>query len=238
MCAAAASPATDRCRHTAPRLHKRSVSLLILVLPFMRHEMTLRSACFEPPRAHDVSRRICVYSAASALLGRPLPSSAMSFMEAAALEEKSRSAEGTLLANGVRVIDVMTGKGAEPSEGQRVYVHYKFWTGQFDEGMPVDSTYLAERPVDFELGNPSGRVFPGLDAGIRGMREGGWRRFTVPSELGFGEAGLPKQKISRKTVAPGEKLYVDVHLMDSKRCDKVFREQGYKTSMNCERLYR
>lgn len=164
----------------------------------------------------------------------------MSFFEAAQLEEASRKAEGVMLPNGVRVIDVKAGSGPEPAEGQRVYIHYKFWTNRFEDDFPVESTYIDDRPAEFLLGSPTGKIFAGLDVGIRGMREGGWRRLVVPAGVGYGEKGLPMNKISRKAVAPGATLFVDVHLVDggSGRCDKIFRELKYKTSMNCERFYR
>ena len=180
--------------------------------------------------------RRALLAAGAALLAEPQAARALSSREAERLEAESRSMEGVLLPSGIRVIDVLAGDGPEPSEGQRIYVHFKFWEGGFDDGMPVDTTFFEGRPEDFVLGQPAGRIFPGLDAGVRGMREKGWRRLVVPAELGFGAAGLPKNPLSHKGLEPGSTLYVDVHLIDggSGRCERMFRDGKRKKSLSCE----
>ena len=61
-----------------------------------------------------------------------------------------------------------------------------------------------------------------------GMREGGWRRLVVPSQLAYGEAGLPKAggRAGRSLqVEPGQDVFVDMIMMDggSGRCDELLR---------------
>ena len=122
----------------------------------------------------------------------------LSNQDAMGLELASRTAEGRLLPGGVRMIDVVAGSGPELVEGAKAYLHFKLWTDGFDRGMPIDASYFDTRPIDYTVGSPAGRLLPGIDQGIRGMREGGWRRLVVPPALGYGDSGLsPTQTKSR-----------------------------------------
>lgn len=160
--------------------------------------------------------------------------------EALGLEIASRYAEGELQADGARVIEVMQGAGPVPTEGSTVYFHFKLWVGGFDRGMPADASYFDTRPLKFTWGGePRGRLLPGLVSGIRGMREGGWRRLVLPPSLGYGNAGLATQSglANRKGIAPGATLYVDVRMMDagSGKCDAIIGESDRLKSINCIR---
>ena len=166
-------------------------------------------------------------------LGRPY-SPKLSPDELEGLELLSRYADRATQ-NDLSYIDLMLGNGDTPADGALVYVHLKYWTGGWDRGQPVDSTYFATVPVGFTLGS-SNPFFAGLDAGVRTMKEGGWRRLVVPAALAFGDAGLkPAATASRKAVPPGASLFVDVRLLDagSGRCDDLIRVKGVKSAM-CE----
>ena len=196
-----------------------------------------------------LSRRAFAAAAASLLAAAPPTrrAAALSNEEALKLEAWSRTAEGTLLPSGVRVIDVLEGTGPTPSKGDRVYIHYKIYSKAFDSGEPVDASYFRTRPVDFVLGSPGAplerastappmpAVLAGVDLGVTGMREGGWRRLVVPASLAYGDDGL-RTKSSRQ-IKPGESAFVDVRLMDggSGRCDAILRGQGMRKSVSCER---
>ena len=207
------------------------------------------------PPASDacVTRRAAVVGSLAALL-TPLsqPATAADTLgiefrklgsdDAERLAALSRAAEGELLPSGVRVIEMMRGRkdGAAPAEGTKVWLHFKLWTGSFDKGQPIDASDFDTRPIGYTVGSPTGRALPGIDEGIRGMREGGWRRLVVPASLGYGDEGwagtLTK---SRKWVKPGEQLYVDVRLMDggSGKCEVLLggKEAERLKSISCVR---
>ncbi|KAL3932767.1 MAG: hypothetical protein SGPRY_000571, partial [Prymnesium sp.] len=42
----------------------------------------------------------------------------------------------------------------------------------FQNGVPVDSSFLQTRPYSWFLGQPDTRIMPGFDEGAIGMREG------------------------------------------------------------------
>ena len=138
----------------------------------------------------------------------------------------SRMAEGTLLPSGIRVIDVNRGRDDArlPATGDRVYAHFKVWNSRgFRSGVPVDSSFANVKPYDWFLGSPDERMRPGFDEGVRGMREGDWRRLVVPARLAYGEAGLLKNARGAVLVKPNEDVYVDLLLMDSAMCDELLR---------------
>ncbi|MCX6702164.1 MAG: FKBP-type peptidyl-prolyl cis-trans isomerase [Candidatus Zambryskibacteria bacterium] len=77
--------------------------------------------------------------------------------------------------------DVVVGAGAQAMTGNRVIVNY---TGRFVDGKVFDSSIARNEPFQFVLG--VGQVIKGWDEGIVGMRVGGKRILSVPSELGYG----------------------------------------------------
>lgn len=87
-------------------------------------------------------------------------------------------------------IDTVVGKGALAKPGSTVSVHYTAWLYAPKEaqqrGLQVDSS--AGGPAfSFPLG--AGRVIPGWDQGLVGMKVGGKRRLIVPAALAYGERG-------------------------------------------------
>ena len=81
------------------------------------------------------------------------------------------------------------------------------------------------------------RIVAGIDEGVAGMREGGWRRLVVPSSLAYGADGLPKGTRGSYAVPPNTDLFVDVRLMDggSGKCDQILRLGEMKKSLTCMR---
>jgi peptidylprolyl isomerase len=81
--------------------------------------------------------------------------------------------------------DEVVGDGAEAVPGTRVEVHYAgvAWS----TGAQFDASW--DRGETFEFGLGAGQVIEGWDRGVTGMRVGGRRRLTIPSELGYGARG-------------------------------------------------
>ena len=90
----------------------------------------------------------------------------------------------TTTASGLVIEEVIVGSGDEAQAGQRVSVHY---TGWLMDGTKFDSSKDRGDPFGFPLGK--GHVIAGWDEGVQGMRVGGKRKLTIPSELGYGARG-------------------------------------------------
>lgn len=86
--------------------------------------------------------------------------------------------------NGFLVEDLKVGEGKEAKKGDIVSVHY---TGTFQDGTKFDSSLDRNIPFDFEIG--VGSVIQGWDEGVPGMRVGGKRKLTIPSEMAYGATG-------------------------------------------------
>jgi len=107
--------------------------------------------------------------------------------------------------------DVVVGQGKE-ARGGRVVVHYTGWLydpNQADKhGKKFDSSVDRREPFEFQLG--AGQVIRGWDEGVAGMKVGGQRRLTIPSELGYGRRG------AGGVIPPNAVLVFDVELLDVK----------------------
>ena len=103
-------------------------------------------------------------------------------MQAAAGEVADE--EYTTTASGLKYLDVVSGNGEVAEKGAVVQVDY---TGTLaSDGTQFDSS-KGRSPLAFELG--AGRVIPGWDEGIAGMKVGGKRTLVVPASLAYGETG-------------------------------------------------
>jgi len=88
-------------------------------------------------------------------------------------DNNSRTTESGLI-----IADIVNGEGDEASAGQTVTVNY---TGTLEDGTQFD-TSIGRAPFSFHLG--AGRVIKGWDEGVAGMKVGGKRKLTIPTELG------------------------------------------------------
>eukprot|EP00434_Breviolum_minutum_P032094 symbB.v1.2.028383.t2/scaffold2960.1/size66438/1 len=77
----------------------------------------------------------------------------------------------------------------------------------FEWMLIFDSSKYHHKPIDFELG--IGKVIPGWDEGIEGMRVGGKRRLQIPADLAYGERAVGK-------IPPNSTLVFDTELVDVK----------------------
>lgn len=98
--------------------------------------------------------------------------------------------------------DVKVGKGTPAKKGDRVSVHY---TGRLLDGTKFDSSLDRNQPFEFELG--AGRVIKGWDEGVVGMKPGGKRKLTIPSDMAYGKRGSPPK------IPPDAPLVFDIELL-------------------------
>ncbi len=113
------------------------------------------------------------------------------------------SAEATVTASGLQIIDIEVGSGDEAQPGQTVTVHY---TGWLADGTKFDSSLDRGQPFSFSLG--AGQVIPGWDEGVAGMKVGGTRRLIIPPDLAYGAQGRPP------VIPENAELTFDVELLD------------------------
>ncbi|TGK37526.1 FKBP-type peptidyl-prolyl cis-trans isomerase [Leptospira gomenensis] len=107
------------------------------------------------------------------------------------------SADGDLILKDIRV-----GTGKEAFSGSNVTVHY---VGTLTNGKKFDSSRDRRTPFTFNLG--AGEVIKGWDRGVRGMKEGGIRKLTIPPELGYGSRG------AGASIPPNSTLIFEVELL-------------------------
>jgi len=102
----------------------------------------------------------------------------------------------------LKIEDIKVGDGVEATSGKSVSVHY---TGTLENGTKFDSS-RDRGPFEFNLG--AGEVIKGWDQGVVGMKVGGVRKLTIPSELGYGARG------AGGVIPPNATLIFDVELLE------------------------
>lgn len=102
---------------------------------------------------------------------------------------------------GLKIEDLVVGTGAEATAGKTIKVNYK---GTLLDGTKFDSSYDRNEPFEFTLG--AGQVIAGWDQGFAGMKVGGKRKLTIPSEMGYGSRPAG-------TIPPNSTLVFEVELL-------------------------
>lgn len=87
---------------------------------------------------------------------------------------------------GVYYLEIKTGTGDKPEEGDMVSIYYNMYN---IADKLVDSNYGVE-PLSFVYG--SGEMVPGIDEAMGNMRVGGKATIIVPSAMGFGDIAVDK----------------------------------------------
>jgi FKBP-type peptidyl-prolyl cis-trans isomerase FkpA len=94
----------------------------------------------------------------------------------------------TTTKSGLKYIDQQVGSGEVAKKGNTVSVHYTGWLYMDGKrGAKFDSSRDRNVPFEFQLG--AGKVIPGWDEGVDGMKVGGKRELIIPSDLGYGARG-------------------------------------------------
>ncbi|MEP7119236.1 MAG: FKBP-type peptidyl-prolyl cis-trans isomerase [Acidobacteriota bacterium] len=108
--------------------------------------------------------------------------------------------------------DKVAGTGAEARSGMSVSVHYTGWlydpAAADKRGKKFDSSKDRNEPFEFPLGG--GQVIAGWDQGVAGMKVGGTRILTIPSNMGYGARGAGGD------IPPNAALVFEVELLGVK----------------------
>ena len=128
-------------------------------------------------------------------------SSAGNIAAGQAFLEANSKLEGVVTTDSGLQYEVLTaGEGANPKAEDTVRVHYH---GTLVDGTVFDSSVERGQPAEF----PLNRVIPGWTEGVQLMKVGSKYRFTIPSELAYGQRATGKIK-------PNSTLIFDVELLD------------------------
>ena len=107
--------------------------------------------------------------------------------------------------NELKIEVLNEGKGIAAKNGDNVSVHY---IGTLQDGTKFDSSLNRGIPFDFDLG--ASQVIKGWDLGVLGMKMGEKRKLIIPSDLAYGENGIPG------VIPPNATLVFEVELFEIK----------------------
>lgn len=119
------------------------------------------------------------------------------------VEKKDTSMENQAVTE-LKKEDIVVGSGKEATAGALVTVNYK---GTFLDGKVFDTSLQPGRePFVFQLG--AGMVIEGWDVGVAGMKVGGKRKLTIPSDMAYGSRG------AGAAIPPNTPLLFEVELLE------------------------
>ncbi|MCA8998333.1 MAG: FKBP-type peptidyl-prolyl cis-trans isomerase [Planctomycetaceae bacterium] len=100
--------------------------------------------------------------------------------------ESPASSSGDMRAtnSGLKYKIIRKGTGARPNTNSTVLAHYRGW---LDDGTEFDSSYKRGEPTEFPLRG----VIGGWTEGLQLINEGGKIELEIPSDLGYGDQGMP-----------------------------------------------
>lgn len=106
---------------------------------------------------------------------------------------------------GLKIEDIKVGTGKEVKSGDTVTINY---VGTLENGQKFDSSYDRNQAFETQIG--VGQVIKGWDEGVIGMKVGGKRKLTIPSDLGYGSRG------AGAVIPPNATLIFELELLDVK----------------------
>ena len=130
----------------------------------------------------------------------------ITFLLALALVACSESEGTNTTESGLEYEVLASGDGQSPSLGDIAVVHY---TGWLTDGTKFDSSVDRGQPFEFPVGQ--GRVIQGWDEGVALMKVGDKWKFTIPSELAYGE-----RSVGNGLIPANSTLVFEVELLDVK----------------------
>jgi FKBP-type peptidyl-prolyl cis-trans isomerase FkpA len=133
---------------------------------------------------------------------KAINASAINISEGLAYLTENAEKEGvTTTASGLQYEVITQGDGESPASPKTtVKVHYK---GTLLDGTEFDSSYSRGEPATF----PLDRVIVGWTEGVQLMQVGSKYRFTIPSEMAYGERATGK-------ITPNSTLIFEVELLE------------------------
>jgi len=127
------------------------------------------------------------------------------FLAKAAMEKGATKTE-----SGIVITPIKSGSGATPKATDVVKVHYH---GTLIDGTVFDSSVKRGEPATF----PLDQVVKCWTEGVQQIKVGGKSRLVCPSNLAYGERGMPP------VIKPGSTLVFEVELLEI-----VQKENGHK----------
>jgi peptidylprolyl isomerase len=154
-------------------------------------------------------RRVFMRHALAALAVSALAVGGGALLSSTTLIPSAQAAQETTTPSGLRYTETKAGSGPTAQAGSTALVHYTGWLSEGGKkGQKFDSSRDRGQPIAIALG--SGRVIPGFEEGVSGMKVGGERTLVIPPNLAYGERG------AANVIPPNATLIFDVELVDVK----------------------
>jgi len=131
----------------------------------------------------------------------------MAFLAVFACNEEKNEVK---MKSGLIIVDNVIGEGLEAEKFDILTVNY---TGKLEDGTVFDSSKNPGRdPFRFTVG--AGQVIQGWEEGFIGMKIGGTRTLTIPSEMGYGARG------AGDLIPPNATLIFEIELLEVDKAQK------------------